>query len=75
MQAAISDGDKQALSQAALELLRQLTRMQEHAKVQSQSPAEGLAAPPSGATTPAGAACQTCQARAFLMSEHHLRPL
>ncbi len=41
MQAA-SAGDKQALSQAALELLRQLTRMQEHAKVQSQSPAEGL---------------------------------
>ena len=43
MQAAISDGDKQALSQAALELLKQLARMQEHAKVQSQSPAEGLA--------------------------------
>ena len=30
------------MSQAALELLKQLTRMQEHAKVQSQSPAEGL---------------------------------
>ena len=39
----MDDGDKQALSQAALELLKQLARMQEHAKVQSQSPAEGLA--------------------------------
>lgn len=41
MQAA-AGGDKQAMSQAALELLKQLTRMQEHGKVQSQSPAEGL---------------------------------
>ncbi len=41
MQAATGE-DKQALSQAALELLRHLTRIQQHAKVQSQSPAEGL---------------------------------
>jgi len=39
---AASEEDKQAVGQAALELLRQLTRMQEHAKVHSHSPAEGL---------------------------------